>query len=238
MSANNAEVQVAVTRNFPNSYADDACQWRRLRRQAQEKVVHGVRRALHLDADPRRSVTDAAGKLPLSGKPIDVRAEADALHNSRDFDGLPYQHESTLWQNTLFGGPRLHATLRLFCFLSSRARTLVRVEGSAFRMFGCRSRRSRQRSNAYSCCLKPLAHFARNSHAARGVGMDAYCVRVNWELAAVARNQVAPDGNVHGLLCRAHRIVEQRARQTTFAQPAIRLVGTIGKSFRGAPQSH
>src|SRR5208283_710019 len=101
MSRDNAELTVAVAGNFADCYIRNACEWRRFRRQVRKEVIHCHRRTLHLDANSRRGVTDAARQLPLSGKAIDIWPEADTLHDSGDFDGLPHQHECSRRQEYL-----------------------------------------------------------------------------------------------------------------------------------------
>src|SRR5271166_5497234 len=100
-------------------------------------------------------------------KPVNVGSEAHTLHNPRDLDGLPYQHKSARWKDTL-------------------SRRRVSAAGFAFPI--CRQPEtncvpSRQAANLYSSCFESLVDFPRNGHTSRSVGVDADGMRFNWQLA-------------------------------------------------------
>src|SRR5208282_5668912 len=102
MGGDDLELAVAIAGNCADGDFGDARERRSFYRQTREEIVHRRGRALHLDGDSACAVADAANQLPLASEPVDVRAEADTLHDPGDFDGLPYQHDSTLWQDILF----------------------------------------------------------------------------------------------------------------------------------------
>ena len=92
LAGQNAELTVTVRGKLRDADLSNARQGRRLAGKGSQETLDRFRRALDLDEDARGRVEDVTRKPALGRQPVNVRAEADALHQARDFDS-PASHE-------------------------------------------------------------------------------------------------------------------------------------------------